>query len=117
MVNINENEINLEKHPEQRLVGLIGTVQKSVHTSSWEEDFLGDLLEGEIRCSRIATGNLSSNPTKNGNGSEFTHQFQIDIILESNVTLPCDYIWRRLRRHSFEYDRGRRIFFKLRDIS
>ena len=113
IITINETEIDLQKHPEQRLVCLEGTVEHSLSTSIKEERFLRNLVETKIRCSRIATGELSSNPTINGNGSEFTHRFQVNIILDSNVTLPCDYIWRTLRRDSFEYDRGRKIFFKL----
>ena len=110
--NLNESD-DLLKYPEQRLFSVAATVQKSSSTSVKEEKFVRDLVETEIRCSRIATGQLSSNPTVGGNGREFTHKFQVNIILETSVTLPSDYIWRKLRRNSFEYDRGKRIFFKL----
>ena len=113
IISINETEIDLQKHPEQRLVCLVGTVQKSLSTKVREEKFVRDLVETKIRCSRIATGQLSSNPMFNGNGSEFTYIFNVNIILESNVTHPSDYIWTTLVRDSFEYDRGKRIFLKL----
>ena len=115
-ISINETEINLQKHPEQRLVCLVGTVQKSLSTSVKEERVVRDLVEKEIRCSRIAMGELSSNATVGGNGSEFTHRFNVNIILDPNVTDPTDYICRTLRRGSYEYDRGKRIFFKLGDF-
>ena len=115
-VPIVETEIDLQKHPEQRLVCLIGTVQKSLSTSAKEERFVRNLVETEIRCSRIATGLMSSNPTVGGNGSKFTHRFNVNVILDSNVTDPSDYVCRTLRRSSYEYDRGKRIFFKLGDF-
>ena len=57
---INATEIDLQKHPEQRLVCLDGTVQKSLSTSAKEERFVHHLVDTEISCSRIATGLLSS---------------------------------------------------------
>ena len=91
-------------------------MQKSLSTSVKEERFVRNLVEKKIQCSRIATGELSSIPTVGGNGNEFTHRFNVNVILDSNVTDPSDYICRTLRRGSFQYDRGRRIFFRLGDF-
>ena len=85
MVNISEGDVDLKKHPEQRLICLIGTVQKSLFSLDWEQDFVRELLDTEIWWSRIAMGELTSNPTVNGNGNEFTHRFQINVILDSNA--------------------------------
>ena len=112
---LNDIAIDLKKHSEQRYFSLICTVQRSRHSLETEKDFVYNLIED--RNMKIVLGPkseiLSSNPTKFGDKNEFTHRFRIYFILDQFVDTPNNYVWRMLRRESFEFDRGKRIFFKL----
>ena len=110
-VTIDDSLVNCQKHPEQRLISLVGTIQRSSFTSTFEKDFIEELIDQELRFDLLKISKLTCNPT-HGTESVFTHRFSIHIILQDNTTMPCDYIWRRLRRDTFEYEDGRRIFFK-----
>ena len=111
-VSIQDSLINCRKHSEQRLVSLIGTVQHSSYTSKIEKDFMSDLIDEALRFSLMKISKLTTKLTHGAEGDLYTHRFSVILILEDNVTMPCDYIWRRLRRDSFEYEDNRRIFFK-----
>ena len=111
-VKMDDSLINCRQHSEQRLISLICTVQRSTFTSKFEKHFISDLINEELRFTFLKISKLTCNPT-HGENDVNTHRFSVRIILKDDVTMPCDYIWRRLRRNSFEYEDDRRLFFKL----
>ena len=107
--------IDLKKHSEQQYFSLICTFQRSRLSVNEEKDFIYDLIED--KNIKIALGPksevLSCNPTKFGEKDELTYRIRIYFILEQFIDTPNNYVWRMLRRESFEFDRGKRYFFKL----
>ena len=109
---MDDQEIDSMKHTEQRFFSLVATVQRSNFTPTFEETFFLKLLAIELKCTRNGILHLTSNQTRLAENGLFTHRYLVNIILKTDVNMPCDYIWRRLKRDSFEYENGRRIFFK-----
>ena len=109
-----EHEMILFKHTEQRLICLVGTIQRTDFTASWEDNCLRDLINNEAKCSRVSLEKLSSNPTRFGNVDEYKQQFQVNLILSSEVRSPNYYICQKLTTESFLYERiRRRILFRV----
>ena len=110
-VTMDDSFINCRKHSEQRLVSLVGTVQNSSFTSKFEKEFMSDLINKEVRFILLKISKLTTKLTHGAKKDLYTHRFSVIIILEDNITKPYDYIWRRLRRNSFDYKDNRRILF------
>ena len=112
-VPINDNIIDLKKQTEQRFFSLIASAQNSLCNADDEEEFVLDLVIKNIKIKRARADIISARPSKFGKKGEFTYRFHVQIILDNRVTCPNNYVLCNLRRQSFEYDRGKKYFFKL----
>ena len=93
LISMEDHLIDLNKHTEQRLVVLVATVQRSLNSVVEEDNFLCQLMESEVKCNRIFTEVLSSNPTRFGEDGEYTHRYTVAILLDPCVRMPNDYIY------------------------
>ena len=85
------------------LICRVVTIQRTDFTSTWEE-----LLNNEVRYSRVSIEQLDSDPTRSGNVDKYTHRFQVKLILSSEVCSPNEYICQKLTKESFLYERSKR---------